>query len=158
MDRNFTKDSTELINYVRQAFAHVPGPMEWEGLSSIQDFQRAFGDDFFSSIGDTIYSWDLNDIKYIIPFSIEFYVLHYKDTPEIGHRAEMLMLMFQQPNHEVEPIRHRLNEIYDSFNGKESEAFCRFFKFIKKYDLGLYEKDIDIAIQFWCEKGHESLG
>jgi hypothetical protein len=147
------KESEELIAFIRKAFSSVPAPAEWKQFSSVEDFQQAYGDDFFPASWETIYNWETDEIRYFTPFMMEFHILQYNERLE-DHRLDLLVLFLQNPREEFEPIRARCLEIYDAFNQIESEAICRFLEFINKYDLGYFRGITEIAIEYWAERAN----
>ena|ERR1700755_114195 len=143
-----------IINCLKEAFDVQPDFEKLQSCHSIEDFQRVFDPDFFPMVYKEIYSWETKDIQYILPYALEYHLLHYGESAEGNFGIEMFYsLVLQSLDADDVVIQKRYKELYDGFNARKSQAICKFLQYIKKHDIGYDDERTDAAISFWCEKG-----
>jgi hypothetical protein len=146
-------ERTEIISCLKQAFNVEPKFEKLQACHSIEDFQKVFSDDFFPQVYKEIYSWETEDIQYLLPYALEYHLLHYGESVEGDGGIEMFYsIVLQGQNDDDAVINKRYDDLYDGFNPKQSKAICNFLRYVKEHDLGYYFEKTDAAISFWCKK------
>jgi hypothetical protein len=150
--KEFTVESDRLIKLIKDAFSYVKPPSFYENCNSIEDFQRIFGEEYFFVLWSDVYHLEIEEIKYVVPFAIEYYILKYGKNIENDALLELFVNQLIKFDSQCKTIGDRYTEIYNSFNSNQSNSIYQFLLFIKKYNLGYFDSFTDKGIAFWSHK------
>ena len=150
--KEFTDDTARLKKLIKDAFCSLNPPSFFENCNSIEDFQRVFGEDYFLALWSDIYHYEIEEVKYVVSFAMEYYILNYSKNADSDVLLELFVNQLIGFDFEDQTIRGRYIEIYNSFNSIQSNSICEFLIFIKKYDLGYFESFTDKGIEFWNDR------
>ena len=151
MNRN-DDEKWKVINFAKTAFESCPVPSFMdEDCGSVECIQKALGSEFFIDLNSLMYHLENEEIKFFIPYAMEYHLFK-SSHPDAEWHLEHWLMFWTSFEYSTPQIKERFRSCYASLNHSQRMSMCMFLKLVLNLRLVEMHSEMRQGIEYWCGK------
>lgn len=140
----------KVIEFARSAFRSSPVPTFLDrDCDSVECIQKALGYDFFIELNNLMYHLEDEEIKFFVPYAMEYHLFTSSESDAEWHLEHWLMF-WTSFDYSTPQIEKRFRSCYASLNRSQRTSICMFLKLARDLRLVEMESELTRGIEYWC--------